>query len=367
MSASRPFLLLDRDGTLIEEREYLHDPAEVRLVPGAAATLRLAKDLGWGIAVVTNQSGVGRGMFTMEDVERVHAEIASQLAREEATVDGFYVCPHGPDEGCDCRKPAPGLALRIEEELGANLRHSIVVGDKRSDLDLGRAVGAATVLVSTGYGEQERAEGAYDHLAANLGEVARIVEERARVLAHFEESIRVKAEVRDTQSAAIVRIADLIARSMATGGKLLICGNGGSAADSQHLATEFVVRLSAEFQRPALPAIALTVDTSTLTAGGNDFGFERVFSRQVEALGRPGDVLLAISTGGGSPNVVAAVEEAKARGLVTTALLGGNGGRVLQLVDAAVLVPSTSTQHVQESHIAAYHLLCGLVERRLFA
>jgi D-sedoheptulose 7-phosphate isomerase len=145
----------------------------------------------------------------------------------------------------------------------------------------------------------------------------------------------------------------------------LLCGNGGSAADCQHIATELVGRLSKDLDRPAMPALALTTDTSIITAYANDVGFEAVFARQVEAHGRRGDVLIAISTSGSSPNVMRAVETAKQRGL-TTISLTGEGGPLAGQVDIAVVVPSKNTQHIQESLLPLEHLLCDLIESALY-
>jgi D-sedoheptulose 7-phosphate isomerase len=185
------------------------------------------------------------------------------------------------------------------------------------------------------------------------------------VRAHLLEAAQVQRLAAEQCAPAILRAADLIAESFRRGGKLLLCGNGGSAADCQHLATEFTSRLSAEFVRPALPALALTTDTSFLTAYPNDYDFESVFARQVEALGKPGDVLLGISTSGGSKNVIRAVETARSRALKTIVLTGSRGP-LRDLADVAVSVPSQSTQHIQETHLAVEHLLCHLVERALF-
>ncbi|MBI3649319.1 MAG: SIS domain-containing protein [Actinobacteria bacterium] len=160
--------------------------------------------------------------------------------------------------------------------------------------------------------------------------------------------------------------AALLADALRGGGKLLICGNGGSAADAQHLATEFVSTLTVANRRPAIPAIALTTDTSLLTAIANDFGFEEVFERQVEALGSEGDVLIAISTGGDSSNVVRASERARAQHLKVVTLTGESGGRLAPLADVAIRVPSPATGHVQECHLAVEHLLALLVEQELY-
>jgi D-sedoheptulose 7-phosphate isomerase len=163
----------------------------------------------------------------------------------------------------------------------------------------------------------------------------------------------------------IVRAASVIAESFRRGGKLLLCGNGGSAADCQHVAAEFVNRLSKDRERRALPALALTTDTSCLTAYANDYGFNGVYARQVEAFGTSGDVLLAISTSGSSPNVLAAVDAARARGIAVVALLG-EAGRLADAADVAIRVPSRDTQLIQQVHLAVEHLICELVERSLF-
>ena len=166
-------------------------------------------------------------------------------------------------------------------------------------------------------------------------------------------------------AADIARAATVIAESFRRGGKLLLCGNGGSAADCQHLAAEFVNRLTKNRERRALPALALTTDTSYLTAYANDHGFDGVYARQVEAFGTGGDVLLAISTSGSSPNVLAAADTARGRGIAVVALLG-EAGRLAALADVAIQVPSRDTQLIQQVHLAVEHLICELVERALF-
>lgn len=186
-----------------------------------------------------------------------------------------------------------------------------------------------------------------------------------RVRAHLFESAEVQQQVAETCTDAILTAADLIAETFQRGGKVLLCGNGGSAADCQHMAAELVSRLTKGFERPGLPAIALTTDTSFLTAFANDCGFEGVFARQVQALGRPEDLLIAISTSGNSPNVLRAVAKALEVGMYTVALTG-DGGRLAGMVDVAIAVPSTDTQYIQEAHLAIEHVLCDLVECILF-
>jgi D-sedoheptulose 7-phosphate isomerase len=168
----------------------------------------------------------------------------------------------------------------------------------------------------------------------------------------------------DSVHQSLFAAATATAEAMQNGHKLLVCGNGGSAADTQHVVAELVVRLTVD--RPALRAIALTTDSSIFTAIGNDYGFEHIFSRQVEALGQPGDVLLAISTSGNSPNTIRALERARALGLTTIAFTGCRGGRMAPLADINVIVPATVTMNIQESQLALEHIFCMLVERCCF-
>jgi len=177
----RPGVLLDRDGTLIEERHYLADPAEVVLLPGAAAAVARLNAAGIPVGLVTNQSGVARGYFDLATVERVHARLAELLAAEGARLDGVWFCPHHPEHGgaCPCRKPAPGMAQDASLQLGLDLVRSYVVGDKRCDVELGRAVGATPLMVRTGHGARELGEApesfretlVFDDLAGALGYV----------------------------------------------------------------------------------------------------------------------------------------------------------------------------------------------------
>jgi D-sedoheptulose 7-phosphate isomerase len=187
-----------------------------------------------------------------------------------------------------------------------------------------------------------------------------------RVRDYLTETSRTAVATADACAEEIVRAAGAIVEAVRAGGKVLICGNGGSAGDAQHLATEFVSTLTVDRRRGAIPAIALTTDTSLLTAISNDYGFDGVFARQVEALGRQGDVLLGISTSGASRNVVRAFERAAESGVLTIALTGGTGGELGRLADVEIRVPSSTTSHVQEAHIAVGQLLAFLVEDELF-
>lgn len=160
------------------------------------------------------------------------------------------------------------------------------------------------------------------------------------------------------------KISDICEKSLRSGNKILFAGNGGSAADAQHLAAELVSRLN--FDRKGLASIALTTDTSVLTAIGNDYGFENVFSRQIEAIGQKGDVLIAISTSGNSLNIINAIETAKSLGITVIGKTGQSGGKMANLCDLILKIPSSNTQKIQECHIILGHIYAGLIEERMF-
>jgi D-glycero-D-manno-heptose 1,7-bisphosphate phosphatase len=177
-SPTRPFVLLDRDGTIITERRYLADPAGVELLPGTGEALRLLRKLGYGLAVLTNQSGIARGMFTTERLCAIHERVCELLASEGVALDGIYWCRHHPDEGCDCRKPNPGLALRAARELSFDVRQAIVIGDNVCDIELADRLGATSMLVLTGHGltAQSSLTVQPDFVAANMREASEIIE-----------------------------------------------------------------------------------------------------------------------------------------------------------------------------------------------
>lgn len=181
--------------------------------------------------------------------------------------------------------------------------------------------------------------------------------------AEFAEHAAVAAATRAALAEPFARLVGCAAEAVRGGGKILLFGNGGSAGDAQHLATELTIRYKDD--RAPIAAIALTTDSSALTAGGNDLGFDAVFSRQVEALGRPGDLAIGISTSGRSPNVLRALETAKAGGLVAAALSGRDGGALVGLADPLLIVPSTTTARIQEMHITLGQMFCGALEIEL--
>jgi len=164
----KPFAFIDRDGTVIVEKEYLGDPEGVELLPGAVAGLRRLRELGYGLAMVTNQAGVGRGFYTEADVRAVNQRLAEQLAEHGVAFDGIYYCPHHPAAGCTCRKPAPGMIRQAQAEFAVDLARSIVIGDRKSDIELGKGLGLRAILVLTGYGAAETGDTGADAVVADL-------------------------------------------------------------------------------------------------------------------------------------------------------------------------------------------------------
>ena len=176
--ARRRFVVLDRDGTIIVQCAYLSSPQEVELLPGAAEGLRAMRAWGLGLVIVTNQSAVGRGYFDMARLEEIHGRLRELLAAQGVTIDGIYACPHAPEDDCRCRKPLPTLLEQAAREFGFDAGDCFVIGDKPCDVDMGRAVGATTLLVRTGYGAAHAAAGtvAADYIVADVLEAARIIE-----------------------------------------------------------------------------------------------------------------------------------------------------------------------------------------------
>lgn len=190
-----------------------------------------------------------------------------------------------------------------------------------------------------------------------------MINEEDFVVKQIEESINLKGYLL-SEAQNLIKISQQLIRALKNGNKILLCGNGGSAADAQHIAAELAGRFN--YDRDSLPAIALTTNTSSLTAIANDYGYEAVFAKQVQGLAKKGDVVIAISTGGNSPNVVLAIEEAKKKEAITIGFVGKQGGKLKELVDYIIHVPSNNTPRIQETHIFVGHIICGLVEECLF-
>jgi len=186
------------------------------------------------------------------------------------------------------------------------------------------------------------------------------------IRSEIEASAQTKQKILEDEAliALIAKVGELCVELYRNGKKTLLAGNGGSAADAQHIAAELVGRYG--FDRPSIPSLALTTDTSNLTAIGNDYGYDKVFSRQLEGMGQEGDLFIGISTSGNSQNIVNAFESAKAKGITTVALVGRDGGQMGKMADYAIIVPSNATPRIQESHILIGHILCDIIEKTLF-
>jgi D-sedoheptulose 7-phosphate isomerase len=193
-----------------------------------------------------------------------------------------------------------------------------------------------------------------------------ILARQAFIQDELKASSATKLKIAEQCNDVIIKAVDTLIRTLNHQGKILLCGNGGSAADAQHLATELVIRMNPAIKRPAIPAIALSTDSSMLTAGANDIGYDNVFAREVEALGRKGDALIGISTTGKSESVNLALRTARKLGMATIGLLGRDGGPARELVDVAIVIPSEDTQRIQEGHITVGHILCALIEREMY-
>jgi histidinol-phosphate phosphatase family protein len=374
----KTLVLLDRDGTINVERHHLASVEGMQLLPGAAAGIRILNRLAYPVVVISNQTVVARGDCSLETLQAINRRMVELLADEGAAVDAIYYCPHGADDGCACRKPGTALLDNAARVFGASLADSFLVGDKCSDIQAGLAAGATTFLVRTGHGlNTEQARKCTPHYVINdlksaAEKIYSIINKLPMsplqlIRRHLSDSAAVKLQLADSDTAHLIAdAARQLAGCVSRGGKIMLCGNGGSAADSQHIAAEFTSRLRASMERPGIPALALTTDSSFLTARGNDYGFDDIFERLLDTFGRPGDALIAISTSGASRNVVRAVTRAREKQILSIGLLGGTGGVLASMVDLPLIVPSNSVQHIQESHIAIGHILCELVEEILY-
>jgi D-sedoheptulose 7-phosphate isomerase len=370
-------VILDRDGVLNAEQAgggWVSDWSQWCWLPGATEALRMLSAAGVRISLITNQSGIGRGSIARANVDAVHAAMLAEAAREGATIQEVLVCPHAPTEGCDCRKPAPGLFVQAMAASGVPARETIAVGDDLRDLQAAWSAGVSAVLVRTGKGRRTEAcmsgwkAPVYDDLrdfaAAVIADT--VPRESSSLLtAHriFREHLNVAREASTSMPAVLEEVAAILEECVASGHKVLACGNGGSAAAAQHFVAELIGRFSRD--RRAVPALALTADQMVLTALANDYGYERVFARQVEALARPGDVLMAFSTSGNSPNVIAAARAAKRAGCKVVGFSGGAGGSLAASADIVLRAPSADVARIQEVHDICIHALAECVEDAL--
>jgi phosphoheptose isomerase len=366
-------VILDRDGVLNEEMPdggYVRTPTDFRWIPGALGALATLRASGVRVTIATNQSGVGRGLMSALELEAVHEQMTRDAARAGGSIDAIYHCPHAPDARCGCRKPLPGL---IETAITASdiaRERTLVVGDAARDIEAAEAAGTRSILLRTGQGKDHEpfAKAHGIPTCEDLRELAQTLtqERRPKTLEldalrrGFDEHVAV---VQETVHALLPRVAmciEVVRRCLDQGGKVLACGNGGSAADAQHFVAELVGRFNAS--RRALPAVCVMGDPASFTAISNDFGFEQVFARHIEALARPGDVLIAISTSGNSPNVLRAADVAQTLGCTVIGLTGRSGGLLARRASVTLNIPSDTVARIQEVHGICLHQIAAGVD-----
>jgi D-sedoheptulose 7-phosphate isomerase len=372
-------IVLDRDGVLNHEAPegaFIGSPSDFKWLDGALDALKALRQAGVRLSVATNQSAIGRGILTSEQVEAVNRTMREQARLHGADIDAVFFCPHGPNDGCPCRKPRSGLIDAAIDQARIGADQTLLVGDDLRDLEAGRRAGVSLALVRTGKGESnehaacELGARVYDDMPALaravLGDDIELVgahRTQLKIRAVFADHLAVTTQAGTDLLGTIASIVTSIERCLRDGNKVMACGNGGSAADAQHLVAELVGRFRDE--RRALAAITLMADAATLTALSNDYGYDRVFARQVEALGRPGDVLIAISTSGNSPNVLQAATAARAAECHVVAFTGAAGGKLAEQADLVLRAPSKVVARIQEVHGLCIHAIADALDERL--
>ena len=372
----RPGVLLDRDGTIIKDHGYVGSVDRVELLDGAAEAVAALNAAGLPVAVATNQAGVARGFFTIEDVREVHIHLAGLLAERGAQVDAWLFCPYHPDgvveeyaRWSSDRKPAPGMALAAAQRLGLELAKSWVVGDSDCDVHLARGVGARPVRIGAPTGDPFTVEvpdlaTAVRHILsehANPVDIAAPVSfpqvryESADVFAeHYAGELGHALATVDT--AAFDRASKVLADAFDRDAAIFVCGNGGSASIANHLQCDHVkgVRVGTDLRTRVT---SLSSNVEILSAIANDIGYDAVFEYQLESMARPGDVLVAVSSSGGSPNIVRALAWAESHGMRTIAMTGFGGGEARNIAGVSLHVDAQNYGIVEDAHQACMHLL----------
>ncbi|WP_406832175.1 HAD-IIIA family hydrolase [Pedococcus sp. KACC 23699] len=396
-------VLLDRDGTIIVDSGHVGRVDDVVFLDGAIEAIARLNAAGIPVAVVTNQAGVARGFYELEDVELVHKHMAAEMARHGAHVDAWFYCPYHPDgivaafaRGSSDRKPGPGMAVAAAATLDLELSSSWVVGDSEADLGMARAVGASAFLVAEGacvatpdvvtvtsledavdailaqnaapetcLGERlDQRPGATAPADAAVPAAATFPTHRYRDACAFatdyaDELSRALAAV---DTASFEAAAALLNAAYERGATVFSCGNGGSASIANHFQCDHVkgVRLGTGLLTRVQ---SLSTNVEILSAIANDLGYDEVFDYQLESLARPGDVLVAVSSSGRSPNIVRALQWCAAHGVQTVAFSGFTGGPSRELATVSIHVDSTNYGVVEDAHQACMHLLAQFVRQ----
>ena len=389
IAGGRPGVLLDRDGTIIRDTGYVGSVERVEFIDGAIEAIAALNRAGLPVAVVTNQAGVARGLYDLDDVQQVHKHMIAELAAGGAHVDEWLFCPYHPEGTVDAftrrsadRKPAPGMALAAAEALGLDLTASWVVGDSDSDMGLARAVGARPVRVGVvtdaeaggldEFAVPDLASAVSHILAVEAGTVVAELEVLAPVFpTHTYEDAGVfgseytdelHAALRTIDPASLAAAAALLNDAHDRDAAVFACGNGGSASIANHLQCDHVkgVGNGTELRTRVF---SLSANIELFSAIANDNGYEHVFSDQLASVARPGDLLITVSSSGRSPNIVRALEWAAAHDMATIAMSGFSGGRSRELADVSIHVDSSNYGVVEDAHQVCMHLLAQYVRQ----
>lgn len=386
---SRPGVLLDRDGTIIVDHGYVGSVDRVEFIDGSIEAIAALNEAGMPVVVVTNQAGVARGYYGIEDVQQVHKHMIAELARKGAHVDLWSFCPYHPDGIVEAfarastdRKPAPGMALAAAQALNLDLSLSWVVGDDSADIGLAKAVGACPLQV----GQPSSAEpdvasfpdlaaavefilcrGAVDSgdfLSGPQGEQPRFPSHQfnradAYGAAYVAELSRAIGTV---ELERISRAADILIDAYDRDAAVFACGNGGSAAIANHLQCDHVKGIGNGTDL-ATRVYSLCTNVELLSAIANDLGYERIFEHQLQSQARPGDVLIVVSSGGRSPNIVRALDWADANGMKTVALTGFDGGPARRGATVSIHVDAANYGLIEDTHQACMHILAQYIRQ----
>jgi histidinol-phosphate phosphatase family protein len=379
---TRAGVLLDRDGTIIEDSGYVGAVDRVQFIDGAIEAIAKLNRAGLPVVVVSNQAGVARGHYGIEDVQQVHKHMIAELERHGAQVDMWLFCPYHPDGIVEAfarasfdRKPGPGMALAAAQALDLDLRASWVIGDSTVDIGLARAVGARPLYV----GGDTLAEPDVTSFPDLASAVQFIVQDDNGSDRHTRPSFPTRqfydagefggayaAEFArafaSVDPSRIVAAADILSDAYDRDAAVFACGNGGSASIANHLQCDHVkcVRNGTDL---TTRVFSLSTNVELLSAIANDLSYEMVFKYQLQSFARAGDVLLAVSSSGRSPNIVRALEWANEHGMRTIALTGFSGGEARELAMASVHVESDNYGIIEDAHQACMHLLAQYVRQ----
>lgn len=393
-------VFLDRDGTINKYVGFLRKTEQFELLEGVSEAIRKINHSGYLAVVVTNQPVIARGEVTYEGLQEIHNKMETLLGNAGAYLDGIYFCPHHPDIGfegevkelkidCDCRKPKPGLLLKAAKDLNIDLSQSWMIGDGENDILAGKNAECKTALIG------EKDYGQYLTVNSLLSFVEKVISKPAReeieekIYSHLEVLLQ-RYPILKPCKEDILNAYYLLEDAYKHGHKLLIAGNGGSAADSEHIVGELMKgfklprkpdknfkkrlieededlgSLLAENLQGALSAIALDGHPALSTAYMNDCEPLLCFAQQVNGYGNKGDVFLGISTSGNSKNILYAAVTSHAKGMKVIGLTGNKKSRLSDIADICIRVPETETYMIQELHLPVYHCLCLMLEERFY-